>query len=105
MNNDLISRAAAIEIAMEYCPDDDGSCSKADIDTREMLDELENLPAIDAVEVVRCRDCLNRGMKASIKYYGYRDDMWLCMLHGIAVLPDDYCSGGVKADEEVNGDE
>ena len=51
MNNDLISRAAAIEIAMKYCPDDDGSCSKADIDIREMLDELENLLAADAEPV------------------------------------------------------
>lgn len=48
MNNDLISMAKAVEIAMKYCPDDDGSCSKADVDIREMLDELENLPVIYA---------------------------------------------------------
>ena len=42
--NDLISRQAAIDAAMCYCPDDDGTCSKADRDIRELLDELENLP-------------------------------------------------------------
>jgi len=42
--NDLISRQAAVEVAMQYCPDDDGSCSKADRDIRELLDDLENLP-------------------------------------------------------------
>ena len=52
--SDLISRSAAIKIAMLYCPDDDGSCSKANIDIREMLDDLENLPAVDA-EPVRHR--------------------------------------------------
>lgn len=54
MSNDLISRSAAIKIAMLYCPDDDGSCSKANIDIREMLDDLENLPGVDA-EPVRLR--------------------------------------------------
>lgn len=44
MSDDLISRQAAIDVAMQYCPDDDGSCSKAGVDIREMLDELESLP-------------------------------------------------------------
>ena len=43
--SDLISRQAAIELAMQYCTDDDGSCSKADRDIRELLDDLENLPS------------------------------------------------------------
>ena len=43
--DDLISRQAAIDIAMQYCPDDDGSCSKADHDIRELLDELEGMPS------------------------------------------------------------
>ena len=41
---DTISRQSAIDVAMQYCPDDDGSCSKAGADIREMLDELEALP-------------------------------------------------------------
>ena len=43
--DDLISRQAAIELAMQYCPDDDGTCSKADEDMRNLLDELEDLPS------------------------------------------------------------
>jgi len=43
-DGDTISRQAAIDIAMQYCPDDDGSCSKRDRDIRELLDDLENLP-------------------------------------------------------------
>ena len=43
--DDLIRRQDAIELAMQYCPDDDGSCSKAGADIREMLDELEDLPS------------------------------------------------------------
>ena len=42
--NDLISRQAAVELAMKYCPDDDGAV-QCDGDIRELLDELENLPS------------------------------------------------------------
>ena len=42
--SDLISRQAAIDIAFKYCPDDDGTCSEAGSDLRNMLDEIEALP-------------------------------------------------------------
>jgi len=40
-----ISRQDAVELAMKYCPDDDGAV-QCDGDIRELLDELENLPPI-----------------------------------------------------------
>jgi len=86
MNNDLISRAAAIEILMKYCPDDDGTCSKADADPREMLDEIENISAVDA-EPVRhgrwihdnnnlygCSECLSRETMSHRKLKNYCPD-------------------------------
>ena len=45
--NEYISRGDVLDIASQYCPDDDGSCSKADVDLREMLDEIEALPTTD----------------------------------------------------------
>ncbi len=48
---ELINRQAALEIAMSYCPDDDGCCSKADHDLREMLDEIEAIPETKAKPV------------------------------------------------------
>ena len=47
----LVDANAVIDIAMQYCTDDDGSCSKADVDIREMLDEIECLPTVDAESV------------------------------------------------------
>lgn len=41
---DLISQQAAVELAMKYCPDDDGAV-QCDGDIRGLLDELENLPS------------------------------------------------------------
>lgn len=37
---------AAVELAMQYCHDDDGTCSKAGADLRELLDEIESLPTV-----------------------------------------------------------
>lgn len=41
---DCVSRQAALDIAFKYCPDDDGTCSEAGSDMRNMLDEIEALP-------------------------------------------------------------
>lgn len=49
--NEYISREDVLDIASQYCTDDDGSCSKADVDLREMLDEIEALPAADVQPV------------------------------------------------------
>lgn len=44
---DLIDKKSVVEIAMCYCPDDDGTCSKADADIRDLLDDIENLPVVN----------------------------------------------------------
>lgn len=36
-----------LEMVMQYCPDDDGSCSKAENDLRDLLDDIENLQTIE----------------------------------------------------------
>ncbi len=70
MNDDLISRQAAIELAMQYCPDDDGTCSKADEDIRNLLDELEDLPS--AHPEPQWIPCSERLPEAQKKTY------WIC---------------------------
>ena len=52
---ELISKQAALEIAMCYCPDDDGNCSKAGHDIREMLDEIESLSTIELEQCLKER--------------------------------------------------
>lgn len=47
MADEYINREDVLDIASQYCADDDGSCSKADVDLREMLDEIEALPSAD----------------------------------------------------------
>lgn len=47
----MISMKAVLDIVSKYCPDDDGSCSKAGVDLREMLDEIEGLDETEVVPV------------------------------------------------------
>lgn len=47
---EYVERRAVLDIATEWCPDDDGSVGKTG-DLRDMLDELEAIPAADVAEV------------------------------------------------------
>ena len=48
-HGDLIEQYTAVEVAMEWCPDDDGSVGKIG-DLRDLLDEIEALPIIIKAE-------------------------------------------------------
>ena len=50
---DYVSLRAVLDIVMQYCPDDDGGCTKADRDIRDMLDEIEGISATDVQPVDR----------------------------------------------------
>lgn len=59
MNNDLISRKAALRIAVALSEFDEGGWETKVGAVK--VDNLNALPAVDAVEVVRCRECVHRG--------------------------------------------
>lgn len=88
-----VSLEATVEKATEYCTDDDGSCSKAHTDLRELLDDLENLPAADVRPVVLCKDCVHRGDGEEV------DDSCWCYETCQIVSEDDFCSHGKRREE------
>lgn len=55
-----------------------------------VLEYAENLPVVDAVPVVRCKDCLF--LDKALKSNG---DVW-CRLHDTAMRSDSFCSFGRK---------
>lgn len=57
-------------------------------------------PTVDAVEVVRCKDCKHYRQNC----WGGEDDMWcMCWSDWIPTEPDDYCSNGErKSDGEIH---
>ena len=81
MNNDLISREALLEaIRTDVAP----------LTLSMVFQHIYSAPAVDAVEVVRCKDCKNKGMCAhhNGRYIGQFDE-------------DDFCSYGER--RENNG--
>ena len=44
------------------------------------VQDIDNAPTVDAVQVVRCKDCAKRGtINCDLDYLGYRQaDNWYC---------------------------
>lgn len=62
MNDDLISRSALLQNISEtivISARETGSAEARGI--RKVLDRIEAVPSVDAVEVVRCKDCKHKG--------------------------------------------
>ena len=105
--NDLISRSALyLELSKEasHCIE---LGTKAGVSWATALQEakriLQNAPAVDAVLVVRCKDCQkSRPLKRKDPFENkFVDGCIWCMEHGDGVFEDDYCSYG----ERRNGDD
>ena len=98
---EYISREDILDIASQYCPDDDGSCSKADVDLREMLDEIEALPAADVQPVKHGRwsECFTD----SRIYSGICSVCGGGAIRSVIAKPLDYCPNcGARMDGEQN---
>lgn len=70
----------------------DASLSSVDEDT--ILDLVDSIPTVDAVPVVRCKDC----------EYSYDEISYLCCSHGVCVdcevPPNFYCADGKRRAEK-----
>lgn len=90
--NEYISREDILDIVSQYCTDDDGSCSKAGVDLREMLDEIEALPATDVQPIVYAHKTINVGRRS------------YCSNCGKLAIMEDFCSkcGAKVKDGEQN---
>lgn len=80
-----VAIVTAIDVADEY---DGGDNFERD---RKIRDALMDLPTVDAVEVVRCKDC---------RYW--RDTDHTCREHSLVspMTAKDYCSKGERKDGE-----
>jgi hypothetical protein len=66
--------------------------------SKNAVDGIENLPSVDAVEVVRCKDC--KWYKQN-PFISDEEDFW-CQhwVDWLPTKPEDYCSYGEKRDAE-----
>ena len=84
---DLISREAALAILYECGGDEITPPNMV-----EMRGRMYKLPAVDAVEVVRCKDCEDGG-KCTVEY----------ILREVDKIPDPYCAAGKRREENAAG--
>ena len=61
-------------------------------DTNAVLDSIDSQPSVDAVEVVRCRDC------SRANQYDDGSDNYVCRLGGTR-KGSDFCSEGERREE------
>lgn len=57
----------------------------------DFIKELVEAPTVDAVEVVRCKDC-------------FENDDGFCYVHGHGIRDDEFCSWGVKEKKSSDDD-
>ena len=62
-----------------------------------ITDEIMDAPTVDAVEVVRCKDCKNN--KEGVRLNGVLLPHW-CSKFGNLTKPDDFCSYGERREGE-----
>lgn len=90
----LIDADALLEEIREYIDeysllDENGYHNGKWCAMKEAEDMLESAPTVDAVEVVRCRDCCYKD-KANVNNKGFL----ICPASGMEITDDDYCSYG-----------
>ena len=83
----LININDALEKLCEYCSC--GSYEECDYRCSE-FENISNIPAVDAVEVVRCKDC-EWGGKCEVE----------CLLREIDKIADPYCAAGKRREENA----
>ena len=92
MADELISRKAAIKLLREECVAKYpySFCSGLLV----AADEVRKLPALDAVEVVRCG--------TPCRWLYDEPDNYCCMNHKglVSITPDSFCSYGRRAEED-----
>ena len=97
MASDLISRDAVLNIVdnewYKY-KDKDGLFEIAACTLmKSLFDDVERIEAVDAVEVVRCKDCERRTQSCGMVLH--------CSLNGIQVDDDDFCSYGERVKKDA----
>lgn len=98
MNDDLISRQETLEELYENEREDEDIPNRAD-GVRDAIITVLSIPAVDAVPVVRCRDCKywreHKYAKETRRYIPF------CGFNAIYTKEDDFCSRGERREEDA----
>lgn len=108
MNNDLISRPPLLKTYKNWLPQltkPEDAGDRTGVET--CIAVLEDAPAVDAVEVVRCKDCKHRGIvrECPMCYTedSYDEDYGFDYWDVDKTVDEGFCHCGEKMDAEVEG--
>ena len=90
--NDAISRSAVLKVLFENCHCDLAYYSEYE----EFKAELEAIPSLNVVEVVRCKDC-----KHWVQSSGATEHVKCCEFAGYMVGENGYCVYGEKKEQDA----
>lgn len=80
----------------------DGSETKYCYPCREIFTAIDAQPTVDAVPVIRCKDCKRLGVANMKDKYGQPNPVPCCRRNGhirLGIKPDDYCSRAERKEE------
>ena len=77
----------------EPCDAESGSCELTNCRTCDAITLANRLIFHDIVPVVRCKDCCNTAESV-------HSGCVVCVIHGVRMLEDDFCSYGERKDGE-----
>ena len=60
---------------------------------------IEEIPAVDAVEVVRCRECKNWNTDWEPNYFNPDNPMYYCAETDLFLSGDWFCAGGQRRED------
>lgn len=112
MASDLISRKALLQKFAKSTWHDGRTFNEEGYFVRayDVHNMIDKAPAVDAVEVVRCKDCVHAGafpnayakrrFEGGMNCYLCRGDDSFGMANVSLVYPDDYCSDGLRKEKE-----
>ena len=61
-----------------------------------LMENVEEAPTVDAVEVVRCKDCVRYNTEGCANGFGW------CEAYDNGRMDNDFCSFGAKMDGEID---
>ena len=103
MSQRLIDAAKLIEHCLDAVSklEDRGDITAADALKKHILWYLVDVESIDAVPVVRCKDCIGKSTWYKNESF---DEFYICGMSGMYIVKDtDYCSYGERKDGDGNG--
>lgn len=99
--NDLISRAELLKKAIRVSEFDEGGWER--VLRAVPVEDIEAAEAVDAVQVVRCKDCIFRGTSSCTRVESEWDDISEQWVHDDYTTDNGYCDEGQR--RQIDGKE